>query len=103
MPSAPLVFTMRTTRAEHQHIGWIWIESCNCYTKRAIPNSFLEFDMALFYSINIICRLLNQRHSRLFTLSSHFFWPDTCLYLTNMRLVQHYHTKTALSDTATNT
>ena len=28
MPSAPLVFTMSTTRAEHQHIGWIWIERC---------------------------------------------------------------------------
>lgn len=28
MPSAPLVFTMNTTRAEHQHIGWIWIERC---------------------------------------------------------------------------
>ena len=46
---------------------------------------------------------LDQRHSCLFARSSHFFWPDTCLYLTNMRLVQHYHTKTALSDTATNT
>jgi len=41
MPSAPLVFTMSTTRAEHQHVDWIWIESCYCYTKRAIPNSFL--------------------------------------------------------------
>ena len=57
MPSAPLVLTMRTTRAEHQHIGWIWIESCNCYTKRAIPNSFLEFDMALFCSINPLAEL----------------------------------------------
>ena len=28
MPSAPLVFTMNTTRAEYQHIGWIWIERC---------------------------------------------------------------------------
>ena len=25
MPSAPLVLTMSTTRAKHQHIGWIWI------------------------------------------------------------------------------
>ena len=28
MPSAPLVLTMSTTRAKHQHIGWIWIERC---------------------------------------------------------------------------
>ena len=139
MPSAPLVLTMSTTRAKHQHIGWIWIEryiviSKEPYQTRSQSLIWLfllyQHDQPLitpivglnFFSYKTDnspitslrsmtigseeeCRgeALDQRHSCLFALSSHFFWPDTCLYLTNMRLVQHYHTKTALSDTATNT
>ena len=140
MPSAPLVLTMSTTRAKHQHIGWIWIERCivipkepyQTHSQSLIWLFFLyQHDQPLitpvvgliFFSYKTdnpsITSLrsvttdsreesmggeaLDQRHSRLFTCSSHVLRPDTCLYLTNMRLVQHYHTKTALSDTATNT
>ena len=138
MPSAPLVLTMSTTRAKHQHIGWIWIgryimilkEPYQTHSQSLIWLFFLyQHDQPLtpivgltFYSYKTdnppITSLrsvttnsreesrgeaLDQWHSCLFALSSHFFWPDTCLYLTNMRLMQHYHTKTALSDTATNT
>ena len=139
MPSAPLVLTMNTTRAEHQHIDQIWIERCIVIPKEPYQTHFqsliwlfllYQHDQPLitpivgliFFSYKTdnspITSLrsmtigseeewrgetLDQRHSCLFALSSHFFWPDTCLYLTNMRLVQHYHTKTALSDTATNT
>ena len=139
MPSAPLVLTMSTTRAKHQHIGWIWIgryimilkEPYQTRSQSLIWLFFLyQHDQSLitpivgliFFSyktdnspITFLRSVttdsgeksrgeaLDQRHTCLFALSSHFFWPDTCLYLTNMRLVQHYHTKTALSDTATNT
>ena len=138
MLSAPLVFTMNTTRAEHQHIDQIWIERCivipkepyQTHSQSLIWLFFLyQHDQPLtpivgqtFFSYKTnnppITSLrsvttdsgeksrgeaLDQRHSCLFALSSHFFWPDTCLYLTNMYLVQHHHTKTALSDTATNT
>ena len=139
MLSAPLVFTMNTTRAEYQHIGWIWIERFIVILKEPyqthsqsliwlfflyqhdqpltpiVSQTFFSYktDNPPITSLRSVTtdsreesrrgEALDQRHSSLFALSSHFFWPDTCLYLTNMRLVQHYHTKTALSDTATNT
>ena len=139
MPSAPLVLTMNTTRAKHQHIGWIWIERCivlpkepyQTHSESLIWLFFLyQHDQPLTPIVGLTIfsyktdnppitslrsvttdsreesrggEALDQRHSCLFALSSHFFWPDTCLYLTNMYLVQHHHTKTALSDTATNT
>ena len=139
MPSAPLVLTMNATRAEHQHIGWRWIERCIVIPKEPYQthsqsliwlfllyqhdqplitpivglnffssktdNSPITFLRSVTTGLGEESRggALDQRHSCLFALSSHVLRPDTCLYLTNMRLVQHYHTKTALSDTATNT
>ena len=109
MPSAPLVLTMSTTRAKHQHIGWIWIERCIVIPKephqtrsQSLIWLFLlyQHDQPLitpivglnFFSYKTdnspITSLrsmtigseeewrgetLDQRHSCLFTRSSHFF------------------------------
>ena len=109
MPSAPLVLTMSTTRAKHQHIGWIWIERCIVIPKEPYQTRsqsliwlFLlyQHDQPLitpvvglnFFSYKTdnspITSLrsmtigseeewrgetLDQRHSSLFALSSHFF------------------------------
>ena len=43
--------------------------------------------------------LLDEWHSCLFTFLSHFLWPDTCLNLTDVSLVEQYHAESALSDT----
>ena len=40
MPSAPLVLTMNTTRAEHQHIDQIWIERCIVIPKEPYQTHF---------------------------------------------------------------
>ena len=47
-------------------------------------------------------KALNQYHPSLTALAAHLGGPDACLCLADMRFVQEYHTKSALTDAATN-
>lgn len=44
---------------------------------------------------------LYQWHACLCTFLAHLTRPDTCLNLTDMSLMEHYHTETRLTDTST--
>ena len=47
--------------------------------------------------------MLNQRHTELLAFMAHIIRPNTCLYLSEMRLMQQHHAEAALSDTAADT